>query len=167
MWYVIWATTGEEELTKVKIERCIDHNLYKRISIPYVKKFEKRGNTKTQKEKRMFPSYLFVETDHIEEFSQALISIPGFAVILHGDGYQPLHRREENMLLHLIVDEDIIDISVGYIEGDNIVVTYGPLVGMEGSIKRIDRHKRLALVEMDMFDRVTELKVGLEIIEKK
>ena len=59
------------------------------------------------------------------------------------------------------------DSSVGYFEGDNIVVTYGPLVGMEGSIKRIDRHKRLALVEMDMFDRVTEVKVGLEIIEKK
>ena len=42
----------------------------------------------------------------------------------------------------------------------------GPLVGMEGMIKRIDRHKRMAVLEVELFNRISEVKVGLEIVEK-
>ena len=37
---------------------------------------------------------------------------------------------------------------------------------MEGSIRRIDRHKRIAHLEIEMFGRTVEMKVGLEIIKK-
>ncbi|MFR3950420.1 MAG: hypothetical protein ACLTZM_27535 [Ruminococcus sp.] len=45
-------------------------------------------------------------------------------------------------------------------------LSQGPLTGMEGSIRRIDRHKRIAHLEIEMFGRTVEMKVGLEIIEK-
>ena len=43
----------------------------------------------------------------------------------------------------------------------------GPLMGMEGNIRRIDRHKRIAYLEIEMFGRTVEMKVGLEIIRKE
>lgn len=40
-------------------------------------------------------------------------------------------------------------------------------MGMEGNIRRIDRHKRTAYLEIEMFGRIVEMKVGLEIIRKE
>ena len=56
---------------------------------------------------------------------------------------------------------------MGLIENGTVTVTEGPLTGMEGCIRRIDRHKRKAWLEIDMFGRTMEMEVGLEIIEKK
>lgn len=38
---------------------------------------------------------------------------------------------------------------------------------MEGFIRRIDRHKRKAWLDIDMLGRTMRIEAGLEIIEKK
>jgi len=40
-------------------------------------------------------------------------------------------------------------------------------MGLEGRIKKIDRHKRQAIVEMEMLGARREVAVMLEIVEKK
>ena len=57
--------------------------------------------------------------------------------------------------------------SEGMIENDQVVIFDGPLKGMEGTIKRINRHKRVALIQMELFERVMQVEVGLEIVEKR
>ena len=39
-------------------------------------------------------------------------------------------------------------------------------MGMEGMIKKIDRHKRKAWLEVPMFGRVQTVQVGVEIVAK-
>ena len=56
--------------------------------------------------------------------------------------------------------------STGVIEGDEVVVLNGPLMGRTSLIKKIDRHKRLAYLELEMLGRKKTIKVGLEIIAK-
>lgn len=56
--------------------------------------------------------------------------------------------------------------STGFIQGDKIFVTEGPLQGKEGLIIKIDRHKRIAYLQLSMFNKETIAKVGLEIISK-
>jgi transcriptional antiterminator NusG len=56
--------------------------------------------------------------------------------------------------------------SKGIIEGDHIIVESGPLKGYEGFIKKIDRHKRIAFIDVELFNTVTTVKVGLEIVSK-
>ncbi|MEG2506006.1 MAG: KOW motif-containing protein, partial [Carnobacterium sp.] len=63
-------------------------------------------------------------------------------------------------------EDHVVDMSVGYIIGDKIIVRDGPLKGKEGSIKKIDRHKRIAFIEVEFLGEVRETKVGLEIITK-
>lgn len=60
-----------------------------------------------------------------------------------------------------------MEMSEGIIEGDRVMVTRGPLKGHEASITRIDRHKRLAWVDMSMFGRSKTIRVGLEIVSKR
>ena len=47
-----------------------------------------------------------------------------------------------------------------------IRITHGPLMGQEGNIVKIDRHKRVAYVDVSLFGQVTTVQVGLEIISK-
>lgn len=60
----------------------------------------------------------------------------------------------------------IVDMSIGFIRGDKIYITEGPLQGKEGLIVKIDRHKRIAYLRLSMFNKETTTKVGLEIISK-
>ena len=48
-----------------------------------------------------------------------------------------------------------------------IIVLKGPLVGREGWIRKINRRKRTAYLEIDMFGRTIQTKIGLGIVRKR
>ena len=47
-----------------------------------------------------------------------------------------------------------------------VMVTDGPLKGHEALIRKINRYKRVAYLDMRMFGRTKTIKVGLEIVRK-
>ena len=144
-----------------------DPALYTRCLIPYRLKRHYFGGGSRLVKLILFPSYIFIETDRIKEFVNNIKWFPGFNVVLHMDDlYCPVYKHEEQLILKLIDDHGIIDISEGYMEGDTVRVTSGPLVGMEGSIKRIKRRQGAAILEMNIFNRKTEVSLGLELISK-
>ena len=59
-----------------------------------------------------------------------------------------------------------VRMSTGVVEGDDVIILNGPLMGRAGWIKKIDRHKRLAYLEVEMPGRTTTVKLGLEIVAK-
>ena len=168
MYYVLWTNTGSEEKTRQMIYDFADPALYTRCLIPYRLKRHYLGSTNRLVKIILFPSYVFIETENIKEFVNNIKWFPGFNVVLHMDDiYCPLYKHEEQLLLKLINDHDIIDISTGYMEGDNVKVISGPLVGMEGNIKRIKRRQGAAIIEMNIFNRLTEVSVGLDLLSNK
>lgn len=168
MWYVIWTKTGNEEKCKYYIDNYIGSEAFIRCVIP-TKRISRYIKGKWVKvEEKLFLSYLFIESDDIDEFEMQLKNAVTFNKILKIDNiFLSLDKKDENALCRLIGDDGIIGESIGFIDGNNVIVTDGPMVGLEGNIKHIDRHKRLATLEIEMFDRVTEFKLALEIIEKK
>ena len=60
----------------------------------------------------------------------------------------------------------VVEYSVGFIENDRVVITEGPLVGLESNIIHIDRHKRICTLEIEMLGQKREVKVSLEIVSK-
>ena len=167
MFYVLWTNTGNEEKTRQMIYEFADPALYTRCLIPYRLKRHYFGGGSRLVKLILFPSYIFIETDRIKEFVNNIKWFPGFNVVLHMDDlYCPVYKHEEQLILKLIDDHGIIDISEGYMEGDTVRVTSGPLVGMEGSIKRIKRRQGAAILEMNIFNRKTEVSLGLELISK-
>ena len=79
----------------------------------------------------------------------------------------PLVQEEVELLMRIGTDKQLVEMSSGIIENDRVRILSGPLMGMEGNIRRIDRHKRIAYLEIEMFGRTVEMKVGLEIIRKE
>lgn len=96
-----------------------------------------------------------------------LRSVIGLTRILGtGEEIVPLTEREMEFLLQFGGEEQIVGMSEGIIEGSRIWILSGPLVGKEALIRRIDRHKRKAYLEMDMFGRTQRIQVGLEVVMK-
>ena len=114
----------------------------------------------------LFPGYVFIKCEDGERLKAALYQVPKLTKLLGADGIGRLTDEEEIWLGKLIGLGDTAEVSVGFIEGDKLIVTEGPLVGQEAFVKRIARHKRIAVVEAEMFGRMTEMTLGLEVVRK-
>ena len=73
----------------------------------------------------------------------------------------------ETDLRRLGGDGHVVKYSEGYMEGQKLVVTSGPLKDFEGKVKKILRHKRLVVMEVPLLGQAVEVTLGLGVVEKK
>ena len=119
---------------------------------------------------KLFPGYVFVRTNAPEQVREVLGRVPAFTRMLTfaGDACLPLTADEVAWINATTnVDTHVMEMSEGVIEGDRVMVIRGPLKGHEASITHVNRHKRLAWVDMDMFGCRKTIRVGLDIISKR
>lgn len=167
-WYVLFVRGNYEE----KICNALKEDGYQAF-LP-MKEFLYRKNRVFEKvQKLMFPGYVFIETedDYItfnEYVKNVRLRVSGIVRNLKYDneGTAPLTVQEIELLNRLIGKNRVMEHSIGVIEGDNIIITEGPLIGFESKIVHIDRHKRQATLELDILGVCTKTKVSLEIISK-
>ena len=193
-WYVAQVASGKEASTARLCERFVGTPACEACFAPECEVMWKRGGQWELKRKLLFPGYLFFVTDDVDALSMELRKIPAMTRLLgapcdgaaagdassaaDGDGATAVRgRRERVSFLPLTADErdgflafsdaaHVVRMSEGVIEGDTVRVTRGPLMGREGLIRKIDRHKRRAYLEVTMFGRTVPASVGLEIVRK-
>jgi transcriptional antiterminator NusG len=56
--------------------------------------------------------------------------------------------------------------SIGFIEGDQVRVVSGSLVGMESQIKKINKHNRTAIIEVQFLGEIRKIVLMLEVLDK-
>lgn len=166
MWYVIQVRTGTEEKIRLQCQKCM-RSVVKDCFIPYCEeKKHIQGEWKIQK-RILFPGYVFLDANELKQLSLKLKQVSGLTKLLGtGDEVVPLTQGEVEFLIAFGGEEKIVPISEGIIENSKVIILSGPLIGKEGYIKKIDRHKRKAFLEMSLFGRMQKIQVGLEIISK-
>ena len=173
-WIVLFARTGSEE----KLVNTLKEKLCTEEYLPFVPMKETPYRSKSvihKIRKPLFPGYVFVQTGIepaliADRLAKVLENVKDIYSILHyGNNEKDVVIREEERLHweRLLGAGFCVAGSVGFIEGDAIRITSGALVGLEGQIKKINRHKREAIVEMEMMGARREVKLMLEIVEKK
>lgn len=167
-WYVMQVRTGTEENICIQCKKDIEEDVLEKCFLPYYE--EKRrvqGEWKILK-KLLFPGYVFVITQDIEKLYQQLKRVIGLTKLL-GTGREiiPLTEEEKAFLTKIGRESQVVAMSKGIIVGSKVIVNSGPLQGIEGYIRKIDRHKRKAYLELPFFERMQNIQVGLEIVEKK
>ena len=168
MWYVIQVMTGKEEYIRSQCERVIDKTVLEDSFIPYYEEKKKyKGEWHTDK-KVLFPGYVFLVSDALLELFESLRKVTGLTKLLGtGEEIIPLTKDEVQRLERLGKKEHVVEMSVGVIENERVRILEGPLQGMEGCIRKIDRHKRKAWVEIEMFGGMRMMEVGCEIVGVK
>ena len=168
MWYVIQVTTGKEEQILNMIKKYGVQEYLKECFIPKYERRKKYLGQWHQEEAVLFPGYIFIISDEVEGLYQALKQVPQLTKLLGvGEKWTPMTKEDIAIIEALSGKERVVKHSEGYIVGSKVTITNGPLMGMEAMIRRIDRHKRMAWMEIEIFGRKTEIQAGLEIIRKE
>ncbi|MCI8541125.1 MAG: antiterminator LoaP [Erysipelotrichaceae bacterium] len=167
-WYAVQVRSGCEQKIAKKCRNTIDAELLYDCIVPqyvYAKKYEGLWH---EEKGILFPGYIFMLSDKVELLNVEVRSLPDFVRILGKKQleFYPLEADEVCFLQHFGADSNVVAMSKGFIEGDRIFISEGPLQGREGLIVKIDRHKRMAYLRLSMFQKELTAKVGLEIISK-
>jgi len=175
-WVILFARTGSEK----KLTRILGESLNAGEYVPFlpVREASRRSKGVIYRERRLlFPGYIFIKTvieacliaERLEPVLKDTVRSEGIYSMLHyGDDKKDVAVREkERLYWERLFDADFcITGSVGFIEGDTVRVVSGPLVGMESRIKKINRHKREAVVEMEVMGALREVRLMLEVVER-
>lgn len=167
MWYVVQVRTGTEENILIQCKKNVSDIALERCFIPYCEEKKRiRGEWITER-KILFPGYVFMITEDFEKLYEELKHVIGMTKLLGtGEEIVPLKEEETEFLQSFGGEEQVVKMSEGIIEGSYLKIMSGPLQGKEGYVKKIDRHKRKASLEVDMFGRMQRIQVGLEITKK-
>lgn len=173
MWYVIQVIGGREQKVLEQIEGLCDPETFKQCFIPKYEIQKRYAGVWQLRREVLFPGYVFADTKTPEAFRAELNHVFDMTRLLTsgktGDErrFIPLTDQEQVFISAFIGDDDhVMKMSEGIIEGDRVVVLKGPLMNKGGLVKKIDRHKRIAYLEFEMFGRPMTIKAGLEIVRK-
>ena len=167
-WYVLFIRSGMEE--KIR-DFFLSQGL--QAFIPKMKVVFRKQGISELVEKTMFPGYLFIESglgqvemdERIKELRQQKT---GIVKLLKFDkeGTPALRSEEKEYLERLLGKNKVLEHSTGLIQGNQVIITEGPLQGFESQIVKIDRHKRRAVLELELCGQPTRVSVSLEIVQK-
>ena len=175
-WYSLFVMTGYEHEVLDIISRTWHVDGLRPFVPMYDTRFRKLGKVLSEK-RRWIPGYVFLESeDNGLDFylkvkplisrTEKALKLLRYGVSGHFDLSFEMQENERVFLQKLLNDEQCVDMSQGYIKGTSIIITDGPMVGLEGLIKKVNRHKMEATIEASLFGDLRDVKVGLEIVAK-
>lgn len=166
--YAIQVASGQEAKVEELIRRFVDEALVGEIFVPRFESMRRWKGEWHKRTERLTPGYLYVETSDAEKLALQLRRVPTFTKVLgNNEVFIPLNDEEVAWLNAFTGgDRCVIEMSEGIVEGNKVIVLRGPLRGHEAEIKRIDRHRRMAELEVSMLGRMKTIRLGLEIISK-
>lgn len=176
VYYVIQVAPGKEEETERYIEERVSPEMYSSCFHPMrhvMKKF--RGEWRDKYEK-LIPGYVFIDSENASELYLDLKRIPMMTKLLGWDKeFICALTEEETEWLEKIVSAGVGKKITGEValsqieidENDKVKILSGPLKDMAGMVKKINLHKRIAVVEVEFMGRKTLLHLGIEMVEKK
>ena len=174
-WYVLFVMTGYEHKVANIVSRHWRIDGLRPFVPMFDARFRKAGVVLSEK-RRWIPGYVFLESEmsglelylkikpYVSRTENAL------KLLRYGNGYMgssfEMQEGDRAFLDKLLNEEHCVEMSQGYIKGTSIIVTEGPMIGLEGLIKKVNRHKMLATIEASIFGDIREITIGLEIISK-
>jgi transcriptional antiterminator NusG len=177
-YYAIQVITGSEEKF-IKLYNSTHSDLPLPIYHLQRELKERHDGKTVQKTLSLFPGYLFIACDDapklgesatgggVEQYHWALRRTDGFIRFLRSNqDIVSLEGRDLEIVLHFILKTgSVAGISkVFFNESERIVVSEGPLKGLEGKIIKVDKRKGRAKIKLDLYGDAYVVDLGFEII---
>ncbi len=184
MLYCIQVEPFKEQVTEAEIRAIVPEDICLgcfHLTRRMHRKFHGKWRDVTE---RFLPSYIFIETPDEVGMEQCyfhlkrvptltkVVGLTAWEPSMNGlSGFRVLTEQETEFIRRLArgsgaASPGVVDIShVEIAEGDQALILDGPLKGMEGSIKKLDLHRRRAEVLVTLFDREFNLWFGIELVK--
>lgn len=174
-WYVLYVRNNTERRVVEEIKQSDLSGFYEVEPFCPETEFYYRNKAagKCYRTRPLFPSYVFIETnmpetEFVKAYSTFIYNSQDIVRLLRYGSTDriAIPAEERQRLEYLLKGKRCLTHSVGVIEGDKVRITGGPLVGMEGLIRSINRHNRTALIRVEILGGTVEVSAALEIVSK-
>lgn len=161
-WYVLFVlVVKEDKLCSLLRKNGLD------AFIPMYEYY--RRDIKGNAIKPLFPGYIFVRSDLEQlDFDQFLFNIKeskeGLIKELKKADVSALRDDEIKMFEYMLDSKGILRMSQAFIEDKRAKIYKGPLVHYQDHIVKVDKHNKLATLDLEFMDR--RFVAGLEITSK-
>lgn len=168
MWYIVQVNQGSEMSVSESCRRAFPEHSFNRIFVPQYMVMKRYQGKWHEEKKVLFPGYFIVDTEESENIRAVLEdSLAGIAKpVCVGNEFVPIRPDEEEFIKALLDAGDTVGISRGDIVNGGYDIKEGPLRHRAFCIRKIDRHKRLADIELVIHGQHRRAKVALEIVHK-
>ncbi len=170
-WYIVRAQANREKSVADKIQKEGEKGdltgKIGRVIVPTEKSFHLKNGKKVQREKVMYPGYIFVETNAVGELKYHLKGVNGATGFLTSRGGQveSLTQAEVDRMLGIQKEkEEVAELFNHFIIGETVKVLDGPFTGFTGTIESIKDQK--VKVEVMIFGRKNLVELSSLQIEK-
>ena len=163
-WYVVHTYSGYENKVKANIEQTIENrNLQDQIlevQVPMEDVVEVKNGAKKQVSRKLFPGYVLIKmimNDDTWYIVRNTRGVTGFV----GPGSKPVPLTEAEMIpLGIEIEDKRVE------DKNTVVVTSGVWEKTVGVIKRVDEHKQVVTINVDMFGRETPVEISFTDVKK-
>ncbi|MCM1118309.1 MAG: hypothetical protein NC543_03015 [bacterium] len=184
MWYVLQVKTGSEAHMKDILERFLPDGLVSDVFYPLYEDSYKQGGVRSVVTRLLFPGYLFLDTQRIDEVEKYLERITEQHSLLPssgklssgsaslGNGFPgkvctAVSSKEQEFLTSHTDHRHVMTMSLGYMTGREVVITEGAFAGYCGELEYVDRHNRYGVMRVRLGERDVNIRFGLEIVRKE
>ena len=164
MWYVLKCREGQEDMI---IRSCRQHLSAQALEEAFqfssrrMKKYLGEWHTDTF---RMFPGYVFLQSSHPERLSEELEQFRQITSVLEQDRLLlPVESEKENLFRTLCGDGHVLDLTRGNVHDGHFRAVEGPLAGRENLIRKLDLHKRIAVLDRNLLGSDRDIWAGIDI----
>ncbi|MDH5185464.1 MAG: transcription termination/antitermination protein NusG [candidate division WOR-3 bacterium] len=168
-YFVVHTYTGREKRVKELLERAIDNEnlkiLFGQIILPAERITKIKKSELISEERRLYPGYIVVEMEPIEQAINLVTSIPGVTHML-GTKTKPLPLTEsevKSVLEQIERSREQVATEVPFTQGENVKVVSGPFAGFMGTVDEIHSERRRVKVMVTIFGRSTP--IDLDFLE--
>lgn len=169
-WYIVRAQSNREKSVAERIIKDAGKELVGKIGqviVPTEKSFHLKNGKKVQREKVMYPGYIFVETNAIGELKYYLKGLTGATGFLtnRGGDIQSLSQLEVDRMLGVQKQkEETIELSNQFLPGEDVKVLDGPFANFIGTVESMKDQK--VKVEVLIFGRKNIIELNSLQVEK-
>ncbi|MDY4889702.1 MAG: transcription termination/antitermination NusG family protein [Sphaerochaetaceae bacterium] len=156
MYYCLHCLTGYEDSVSHEIERLFRLGGFRDALVWFPKKVCRiRGNGKPREEHRpLYPGYLFISFDEDDELFpffdiRRLKNVIRFLSYSDGTCYLRGGDLSVARWIHRF-DGDIAISKVVYKPGEKLKIIDGPMQGMDGLVKKVDRHHKKIWIDFGL-----------------
>lgn len=173
-WYAIFVESGKEEVVQKYLRLYFNEQSLKSI-VPKRLVPEKKSGMVYNVLKNFFPGYVLIQTEMTNEMFHKIKKIPRSLRLVNngsyysqdqGAYYSSIDEKEITPILQLMGNGEVVDYSKVYLENSKVIVESGPLKGLEGIIKKVDKHKNRAKIFLTFMGVEKTIDVGIEILSK-
>ncbi|HLS28615.1 MAG TPA: transcription termination/antitermination protein NusG [Opitutales bacterium] len=177
-WYVVQTLSGREERTKQyldkfkRIEELEDY--IGEVLVPTEVVSEVKQGKKTQRTRKFYPSYVFVQARLYDENRKLnnkpwyfIREAPGVIGVVGGDSPSPLRESEIAHIRSQMEQAEGKEVpKIQYEVEEEVKITDGPFLNLTGRIDEIDPERGKLKVSVSIFGRFTPVELEYWQVER-